>query len=253
MKRLVDESTDELTRSLLTAGIEHHPPPGNQGRVLVALGAGSAFGLLSSNAFAWLGTTAGKVTAVSVVAVGVAGAVFSVAPTVEERMAAGSHVTAPLRAATHQAAHDTAAAPDDAAKKDVAYSDADEPSAASAAQVTDDAERGSEVAPDRGANLRPIVKSRKHERRTARMKKRSASKAVAPAITASAAAVEGGAEGTSLDAEVRLVDDMHWAARRNDRAALERLVAAYRSSFPNGQLEAEVGEFAARLERADTP
>ena len=27
MKRLVDETTDELARSLLQAGIEHHPPP----------------------------------------------------------------------------------------------------------------------------------------------------------------------------------------------------------------------------------
>jgi DNA-directed RNA polymerase specialized sigma24 family protein len=249
MKRLVDESTDELTRSLLTAGIEHHPPPSNQGRVLVALGAGSAFGLLSSNAFAWLGTTAGKVTAVSVVAVGVAGAVFSVAPTVEERMAAGSRVTAPLRAAAEETPSTPPASVDDLAKTEVAYSDANDSSEPTVA--TRNAEAVAEVEPDRASERRPAAKARKHERRATRLKKRSAPKAAAPA--ASAEVAEATTEGPSLDAEVRMVDDMHWAARRNDRAALERLVAAYRSSFPNGQLEAEVGEFAARLEREDTP
>jgi hypothetical protein len=249
MKRLVDESTDELTRSLLTAGIEHHPPPSNQGRVLVALGAGTAFGLLSSNAFAWLGTTAGKVTAVSVVAVGVAGAVFSVAPTVEERMAAGSRVTAPLRAAAEETPSTPPASVDDLAKTEVAYSDANDSSEPTVA--TRNAEAVAEVEPDRASERRPAAKARKHERRATRLKKRSAPKAAAPA--ASAEVAEATTEGPSLDAEVRMVDDMHWAARRNDRAALERLVAAYRSSFPNGQLEAEVGEFAARLEREDTP
>jgi hypothetical protein len=59
-----------------------------------------------------------------------------------------------------------------------------------------------------------------------------------------------GDERAQLDAEVRLVDDMHWAARRNDREALGRYLAQYRSSFPEGQLKKEVAEFAARLERS---
>src|SRR5262245_16832015 len=79
MKRLLDESTDELTRSLLQAGVDHRPAPDNKRQLLVALGAGSALGLFSSNAFAWLGTTAGKVTAAGV-AVGVAGAVLVAGP-----------------------------------------------------------------------------------------------------------------------------------------------------------------------------
>jgi hypothetical protein len=54
-----------------------------------------------------------------------------------------------------------------------------------------------------------------------------------------------------LDSEVRLVDDMHGAARRNDREALGRFVDRYRTTFPDGQLKKEVAEFAARLERAD--
>jgi hypothetical protein len=57
----------------------------------------------------------------------------------------------------------------------------------------------------------------------------------------------------SLNSEVRLVDDMHWAARRNDREALGRFLEAYRLQFPNGQLEKEVSEFAARLERPLKP
>jgi hypothetical protein len=58
-----------------------------------------------------------------------------------------------------------------------------------------------------------------------------------------------GAANPSLDSEVKLVDDMHWAARRNDREALGRFLETYRVSFPDGQLKREVAEFAARLER----
>src|SRR5690348_5568321 len=89
MKRLVDETTDELARSLLQAGIEHRPPPGNKAQLIVALGAGGALSMLSSNAFAWLSTTAGKVTAVGV-AVGVAGAVWVAAPPAGEARPSGS-------------------------------------------------------------------------------------------------------------------------------------------------------------------
>jgi len=60
-------------------------------------------------------------------------------------------------------------------------------------------------------------------------------------------------ESASLDAEVRLVDDMRWAARRNDLEALARFVATYHESFPDGQLEEEVSAFAAQLERPTTP
>src|SRR5215510_2590396 len=79
MKKLVDETTDDLARSLLIAGIEHRPPAGNKAQLLVALGAGGAVGLFSAKAFGWMGTGAGKVTLVSM-ALGVAGAVYGVAP-----------------------------------------------------------------------------------------------------------------------------------------------------------------------------
>jgi hypothetical protein len=46
-----------------------------------------------------------------------------------------------------------------------------------------------------------------------------------------------------------LVDEMHSAARRNDREALGRVVDRYRASFPEGQLKREVAELAAQFER----
>jgi hypothetical protein len=67
------------------------------------------------------------------------------------------------------------------------------------------------------------------------------------------AETEARRESASLDAEVRLVDDMHWAARRNDRDALARFVATYHASFPDGQLQEEVAAFAARLARPTAP
>src|SRR5688572_13637568 len=79
MKKLLDETTDELTRSLLAAGVMHRPPPGNKAKLLVALGAGGSVGLLSSKAFAWFSTGAGKMTVLGV-AMGVAGAAYVVSP-----------------------------------------------------------------------------------------------------------------------------------------------------------------------------
>ena len=79
MKKLLDETTDELTRELLLAGVEHRPPPGNKAQLIVALGAGSALGLFSSKALAWFGTSAGKLTVLGVT-LSVAGVVYSVTP-----------------------------------------------------------------------------------------------------------------------------------------------------------------------------
>jgi hypothetical protein len=82
MKKLLDENTDELTRALLEAGRAHRPPATNQAKLLLALGVGSGVGLLSSKAFAWLGSTSGKlsVLGVGVVGVGVAGALYAGVP-----------------------------------------------------------------------------------------------------------------------------------------------------------------------------
>ena len=79
MKRLIDETSDDLTHSLLQAGIDHRPPPGSQARLLVTLGAGSALGLTTSKALGFWSTSAGKLTLVGLsVGVGVTGAFYAV-------------------------------------------------------------------------------------------------------------------------------------------------------------------------------
>jgi hypothetical protein len=79
MKKLLDETPDNLTRALLEAGRSHRPPPGNQAKVLLAMGAGAGVGLFSSKAFAWLSTSAGKLTLLGVT-LGIAGAVVVALP-----------------------------------------------------------------------------------------------------------------------------------------------------------------------------
>ncbi|HTV23740.1 MAG TPA: hypothetical protein VMG12_33850 [Polyangiaceae bacterium] len=253
MKRLVDETTDELTRSLLSAGIEHRPPPGNKAQVIVALGAGGAVGLFSSNAFAWLSTTAGKATLVSVTAVSVAvGAVWVAAPA--ERQASSTspsngNVTAQLRAS-----NEAAPSLPEAASPQAAGSGAVSPPSAEAASVVattvDDAraDEGRPKASARRERARRLAAKRAAAREAA---KEAAAEASSEASPAAQAPDEPSAEQAALDTEVRLVDDMHWAARRNDHAALGRFLEQYRSAFPDGQLKKEVAEFAARLERPD--
>lgn len=246
MKRLLDESTDELTRSLLQAGIEHRPPPGNQRRVIMALGAGGAFGLFSSNAFAWLGTTTGKLTAAGV-AVGVAGAVFVAAPLVRS----GDASPAAVRSAASRAAPVEVPAPamEPAGAVDPGGAERDDGEGVLAEAMRAEAARADEPEARRG---RKAARARRAEaRKAARARKKKTS---APAAAESVAAPEEAAsERAALDAEVRLVDDMHRAARREDLDALASLVAAYRARFPEGQLKKEVEAFSARLEQSDTP
>jgi hypothetical protein len=278
MKRLLDESTDDLTRSLLSAGVEHRPPAGNKAQVMMALGAGSALGLFSSNAFAWLGTTAGKVTAAGV-AVGLAGAVFVAASGVPARE--GGHADASgardraVALNTQDPALAVNAQPDVAPVRGVASGGAasaetSELSANNEALplITDEAgEPGASQADERAATGENRV-ARSSERRKAWARKNASKKrralaseapveedeaSVAAASNRPAALEVAAPEASALDTEVRLVDDMHGAARRNDRVALARYVDAYRESFPDGQLKKEVAEFAARLERSDVP
>ena len=303
MKRLVDESTDELTRSLLAAGIEHRPAPGNKAHVIVALGAGSAIGLFGSNAFAWLGTTAGKVTAAGVT-VGIAGALFVVAPQLERRVdphaavhsgAGAGQAQLALEAALPaqqappagsmadpRAARATASMSEGAALLEPASEGSASAAAASAAAASADtasADTASSAgimasASDKAATRR--LSSWRERRLAARRKAVLSRVAVArpassapsaasqhepaaastPASAASPGLAAGGvdlfgAEKPDLDSEVRLVDDMHWAARRNDREALGRFLARYRETFADGQLKKEVAEFATRLEQSD--
>jgi hypothetical protein len=286
MKRLVDESTDELTRSLLVAGIEHRPPPGNRRRVMLALGAGGAFGLLSSNAFAWLSTTAGKVTAASVV-VGIAGAALVVVPAVRNDAAPEVQNTAhgPMNAASDGAplrpsSAERSAAPSGADPSSAAASNPDgqalghEPSgsspsvtpdttpAANRMPVADEhaADESGEGTAERAPSAAPaksVAKARQRSRKAAR-KNASAKPAKSGEGTVAQTTSTGSASGVGvddrlagghpdLDAEVRLVDDMHRAVRRNDDEALRGYIERYRMTFPDGQLGKEVAAFAARL------
>lgn len=259
MKRLLDETTDDFTRSLLVAGVEQRPPAGNKGKLLVALGAGSALGLFSSHAVAWLGTSGGKLSVLGV-ALGMAGAVYAVAPWSEAP--AGR---AELRAVVTDRVAGSAAlvqAPALESHEAVAPTPADGPS---------------KVAEPDGAGAEPMAPGAAPPR-AARTKRRAPRDGIAPVAKRDGVApvstappgdgpsLEPEAEpappalgalvqpepahaSSSLDAEVRLVDDMHWAARRNDREALARFLETYRLNFPDGQLKEEVSAFAARLER----
>src|SRR4051794_15259707 len=82
MKKLLDETTDDLTRALLEAGRSQRPPAANQAKLLVALGVGAGVGLFSAKAFAWLGTSAGKLTLLGV-GLGIAGSVWVALPSSE--------------------------------------------------------------------------------------------------------------------------------------------------------------------------
>jgi hypothetical protein len=260
MKRLLDETTDDFTRALLVAGIEQRPPAGNKRKVLIALGAGSALGLFSSHALAWLGTSGGKLSVLGV-ALGMAGAAYVVEPWSEAETKRGPG--APLARVSPAVVSVPESAPppepslrravseqgnDGVEPRDVASTD----SAASSAVTP-------AVTPDGASAVRPRPVQLRSKRA------RVASAATEPhgdgALPAASALPEGAApvevdprsETASLEAEVRLVDDMRWAARHNNREALARLVATYHASFPDGQLEQEVSAFAARLERSAAP
>lgn len=282
MKRLVDETTDELARSLLQAGIEHHPPPGNKAQVIVALGAGGALGMMSSNAFAWLSTTAGKFTAVGV-AVGVAGAVWVAVPPAGE---ARSNAIASNSAASNSAASTAegtaqlrAAAPIGDAAHSQPVVGAGRPAAsvtgseATAAADSDHAGAARDVAApatagaDRATASERQARSSRRERAARKLGRKSAAQEngvaskqselrrdgplSAVATPPAGGALDGPSAEDALDTEVRLVDEMHSAARRNDREALGRVVDRYRANFPEGQLKREVAELAAQFERPD--
>jgi hypothetical protein len=291
MKRLLDESTDELTRSLLEAGVEHRPSPGNKRQVIVALGAGGALGLFSSNAFAWLGTTAGKVTAAGV-AVGVAGAVLVGAPVLRSPDAGGERVArhgVTERILAEKAAAGASGPSDEAVAEPSALGSSEDASerrdlygarqleeslrepattgnvrepGAAAGEATPRARDVSERRRARkvaGARRSQPLSGRKARPFAAEAQGASAEKVAKQAADESVAEVQALAPVTqearraALDAEVRLVDEMRAAARRDDHDGLARLVAAYQREFPDGQLETEVADFEALLERADAP
>jgi hypothetical protein len=230
MKKLLDESTDDLTRSLLQAGIEHRPPAGAKAQLILALGAGGAVGLFSSNAFAWLGTSAGKLTVLSVT-LAVAGAVFvGVAGSEQEQLALNA-----------SSAPETSTPP------------ASAPVAAPPGAGLTEVPPGGSQAPEQGVAASPLdARNQRSNRGNGAGKtseRRKAGSLPAAASESQGELAQQVEERARLDAEVQLVDDMHGAARHKDHAALKRLLTIYRASFPDGQLRQEVAEFAVRVEQ----
>ncbi len=244
MKKLLHETTDDLTRELLLAGVEHRPPPGNKAQLIVALGAGSALGLFSSNALAWFGTSAGKLTVLSVT-LGVAGAVYVVAPiwAAGDGAAGGSSLRATdgARASASSSTHGSVPG--------VAPSPALSGAASSGAASSGLLPNGPAAdgpAPSAGLPDPVLGGESVPPKREPRRDGPLPAVATPPAVGALG---DKRVDRSRLDAEVRLVDDMHWAARSNDREALGRFLEIYRLTFPDGELKKEVSQFALRLER----
>lgn len=259
MKKLLDENTDDLTRVLLEAGRSHRPPAANQAKLLMALGVGSSVGLLSSKAFAWLGTTSGKLTmlGVGVVGVGVAGVLYEASPgstgEVADAVAQVEARLSPTEAALAEAASARPGAAPGEPSHSVPAHVADAPSRSGRGPVA--GLPAVNEGPARRANA-PAASESPH--RTVRARKGSAvrrddfrerpeaGREGALAAPPAAATAEAPARALGLESELQLVDAMRGAAQRNDTGALRELVASYRGSFPDGQLREEVAELALR-------
>jgi hypothetical protein len=223
MKRLLDEGPDDLTRALLEAGAKQRPPPVSRARVLVALGAGTSFGLLSAKALAWAGTQAGKWTLVGV-ALCSAGTLYAVLPS-----PAAEPAPAPAPAVIERPAAD---APLD----NLVPSPAPVPPAS---ETTEPSPAGETEPP-------PARVDGPSQTRPAKARRPSARPVTAQSPVPEATPVLH-SEPTDLDVEVRLVDQLRAATLRRDWSHAKQLVDRYQQAFPQGQLAREVRELAAPL------
>jgi len=269
MKKLLDESSDDLTRALLEAGRSQRPPAGNQAKLLLALGAGGGVGLFSSKAFAWLSTSAGKVTLASVtlggVVLGFAGAAYLAVPSQQpERLEARLTLAAlsepvgspPAEAALPPTVPARADAPAVAATSSATSSSGAMSVPARRAHAPAASEWRRRTAEQRGriATRRDIADRQVRAQRAAAAPTETETELAGPLPAAPAPPPAVGAlesEKTAelapgLDSEIQLVDAMRGAAQRNDTTALRRLLDAYRGQFPDGQLRQEVSELALR-------
>lgn len=244
MKKLLDDNTDDLTRALLEAGRSHRPPATNRAKLLLALGVSSGVTLLSSKAFAWLGTSTGKLT---VLGVGVAGVLYGALPSsdgVEQIEARLSPATSPAaqsaQAPIFVPAH-VADAPSPLGRDPVAGL----PAVNEGSVRREDAPAANE-SPHRTAKARKGSVARRDDVRGRGEARRAGAPPVASPLPVENTAQASEARAPGLESEIRLVDAMRGAAQRNDAPALRGLVASYRDSFPDGQLRAEVAELALR-------
>jgi hypothetical protein len=228
MKKLLDEGPDDFTRALLEAGARQRPPAGSRARLLVALGVGTSFGLLSAKALAWCGTQAGKWTLFGV-ALCSAGTIYLVlpAPALVPARTPAAVVGAPPRAdealdgVARQPAAD--ALPPDSPTATAPALDSPAPSLGRAPVSADVSPRASAARPRRSPP--PAT----------------------PKTLAAQRAAEVAAERTELDVEVRLVDQLRSATLRRDWVHAQELVDHYRQAFPHGQLEHEVSALASQV------
>jgi hypothetical protein len=218
MKRLLEESTDELERELLEAGAEHRPPARNQAKLLVALGVGGALGFLGSKASAWLWTTAGKLTLLSV-ALCTVGAIYAVT------RSSALLPTAAFAPAMH--------AVDTRASAAVA---SDERHAPPEPVVSGAVSRNVEAA-------RPLAGSSVAPAPVKRMRRALSNEPVRRAVELPST---GSSTRAGLDAEVALVDELRVATARKDWLLAQQLIERHRVRFPAGQLAQEVAELAAQ-------
>jgi hypothetical protein len=215
MKRLLEESTDELERELLEAGAEHRPSARNQATLLVALGVGGALGFLGSKTSTWLWTKAGKLTMLSV-ALCTVGAIYAVT-----RTSGLLEPTAPLAPALH--AVDTVGS--------------------QAASVLEErfAPSGSPVSQTIGS-ARALVGSTAAVVPAKRLRQPAPNKPARSAVEPSSLAAS---ERGGLNAEVQLVDALRVATAHKDWRAARQLIERHRVMFPEGQLGQEVADLAA--------
>jgi hypothetical protein len=265
MKKLLDETSDDLTRALLDAGRSHRPPATNQAKLLVVLGVAGGVGLFSSKAFAWLGSSGGKLTLLGV-SLGVAGAVYTALP----------NPAAPVQLSATSSPAASLATEADTLRAGVppALSAPALPAASSVPALVADAplhpRLDAPLSSFRGA--KGVLVRREHApaasespRRVSREGKSTAARrddvsqtlesqpegplpaasAPPPAVGAPPEPVPA-ARAPGLDSEILLVDAMRGAAQANDAPALRRLVQSYRGTFPEGQLRQEVSELALR-------
>lgn len=266
MKKLLDETADELTRALLEAGRSHRPPAANQAKLLGALGVGAGVGLFSSKASAWLGTSAGKLTLLGVSA-GLAGSVWAALPSaaparVEARWSpvAASATPASPHALTALPPIEpnsvvpapVAAAPSDPGGSSLAGSSLSNavPARHAYAPVASEWRRRAAGERKRTATRRDDAAPRLEASSEAPL---SAAPAASPAVATASASAGSPAQAdaaevrvSGLESEIQLVDAIRGAAQRNDTSALRRLVENYRGTFPEGQLRQEVSELALR-------
>lgn len=220
MKKLLDETTDDLTRALLEAGARQRPPAGSRRKLLVALGASTAVGLFSSKALAWFGTGLGKWTTLAVT-VGAVGTIYALTP---GQGTGALGVQAPRQTDASRESVAPALSLVDASRAELAVPEA----AISATQRADV----------------DVSRTGSAERVSARLPRKSS--APAKAAFAGVERFEGKpAERAGLDSEVRLVDALRSATLRKDWPAARQLIDRYRRTFPEGQLDREVTELAA--------